>query len=182
MKGEKERGGEKEDMHLEEPNRGRSSSIRSHHRRRYLTNPSKEKRSGGGGEVEEEIEGGDETEKEMEGGEEETYLLLSSSPPAPRGRQRRHRLPSLRESGSPGVEAWFITQVDPGGSGWAKNQSQRCQMCFLYRQENSPPRELDSAPRGFSVRFHPFPGYPNEALRVSGCRCSLLLLPSSSEG
>jgi hypothetical protein len=59
MKGEKERGGEKEDMHLEEPNRGWSSSSRSRrHRRHCLTNPSKKKGVGGGGEVEEEIEGG----------------------------------------------------------------------------------------------------------------------------
>jgi hypothetical protein len=39
---EKERGGDKEDMHLDELNRGQSWSI-GHLRRRYLTNPSKKK-------------------------------------------------------------------------------------------------------------------------------------------
>jgi hypothetical protein len=117
-------------MHLEESNRGRSSSSRSCSRRRCLTNPSKKKRSGGGGKVEEEIEGGDETEEEMEGREEETYLLLSSSPPAPRGRQRRRRLPreelSKTAAASPSVPC---VRVVPryrgvvhysGGSGWIR--------------------------------------------------------------
>jgi hypothetical protein len=48
---EKERGGEKEDMHLEEPNRagvGVEIAWRRRCRRRRLTNPSKKKRMGRG--------------------------------------------------------------------------------------------------------------------------------------
>jgi hypothetical protein len=66
------------------------------------------------------------------------------------------------EASSWWTDVWTVSHGYQGGLGWEKH-APVCQICFLGRRENSPPRGLNSACHGFSARIPPNPAFPSKA-------------------